>query len=309
MKKFRVLYILLVLLSLALLFSTCSSPSGGDGGYDPFAFTMIDVPLPPEAGFTVSTGVTTKITKSYKMMETEVTQGLWKAVMGNNPSTFTVNPEGGSADLLPVESMTWYAAIDFCNKLSTAMGKEPVYTFKGTPTYTAEGNIEDVTGVPIGQHPVIWNDTKNGYRLPTEMEWQWAAMGADTRANAWQKAYAGDTNLASNFDPATNGIGGYAWYASGTYTSIAYTGTADSKTHQAGWLVGNELNLKDMSGNVWEWCWDWYETDYAGAPSGPGRVMRGSGWVGNATYCAVAYRGRNDPDVRDNSIGFRVVCP
>jgi formylglycine-generating enzyme required for sulfatase activity len=146
--------------------------------------------------------------------------------------------------------------------------------------------------------------TKNGYRLPTEMEWMWAAMGADRTSQpnttGYSKTYAGSV------EAGTANLGNYAWYYD----------NSDSKTHEVGKKAANELGLKDMSGNVWEWCWDWYNsypagerTDYAGAASGSYRVHRGGSWGNNASNYTVAVRGYGNPNGWDLSIGFRVVCP
>jgi formylglycine-generating enzyme required for sulfatase activity len=246
----------------------------------------------------------TIITKGYWMGETEVTKGLFDAVMGSGHyNNFTVNPEGGAANLLPVEEVRWYGAIAFCNKLSIKDGKEPVYSVSGINDW--ENLI--YSAIPIASD-TTWNGasqdlTKNGYRLPTEMEWMWAAMGADKtvqpNTTGYSKAFAGSTG--------GNSIGDYAWY----------NGNASSKTHQVGVKTANELGLKDMSGNVYEWCWDWYNssiaggtlTDPAGAASGSYRVLCGGSSSSDESYCRVAYRGYIDPNGRYVNLGFRVACP
>jgi formylglycine-generating enzyme required for sulfatase activity len=238
-----------------------------------------------------------KISAGYWMGETEVTQGLFEAVMGSGvkPSNFTVNPEDSSGDgwkKLPVEHVTWYDAVEFCNKLSTAVGKTAAYTITGrTPS----------TGYPIISATVALVSGANGYRLPTEMEWMWAAMGATGANNGYLKGYAG-----SSEGSAVTNIGDYAWYY----------GNVGSKTHQVGYKTANELGLKDMSGNVFEWCWDWYgtyptgeQTDYKGVNSGSSRVVRGGSWGSSASSCALSVRFDGSPDVRGDNLGFRVVCP
>jgi formylglycine-generating enzyme required for sulfatase activity len=242
------------------------------------------------------------ITNGYWMSETEVTQELFQAVMETNPSNFT---SGAASDEIqnqrPVEGVNWYEAIAFCNKLSLAAGKELVYSVSGI-------NWETLTysEIPSGSSDPTWNAaimdmSKNGYRLPTEMEWMWAAMGADKTSQpnttGWNKDFAGSNG--------SNSIDGYAWY----------TVNAGSKTHEVGKKGANELGLKDTSGNVWEWCWDWWssgypageETDYTGAGSGTYRVNRGGGWSTDASYCTVAVRSFNFPYSRNNYLGFRVV--
>jgi formylglycine-generating enzyme required for sulfatase activity len=237
------------------------------------------------------------------MGETEVTKGLFDAVMGSGHSNnFTTNPEGGAASLLPVEQVNWYAAIAFCNKLSIKDGKDPVYSVSG---------ISDWAGLTYSAIPTSFDTTwnaatqdrsKNGYRLPTEAEWMWAAMGADKtvqpNTTGRSKAFAGSNG--------SNGIGDYAWYKSNSNTT----------THQTGSRTANEIGLKDMSGNVFEWCWDWHGTitsgtltDPTGAASGVNRVLRGGSWNNEATDCTVAHRAYVSPNNGTQYYGFRIACP
>ncbi len=155
-------------------------------------------------------------------------------------------------------------------------------------------------------HPVIhisWNDaiaycewlkgkTGKSYRLPTEAEWEYAARGG---------------NMSQGFKfSGSNNIRAVAWYWD----------KADKKTHPVGQKQANELGIYDMSGNVYEWCQDWYLLDYyssspANNPQGPSsgsrRVLRGGGWLNNASYCRSSNRLSNSPDRRFNNLGFRVV--
>jgi formylglycine-generating enzyme required for sulfatase activity len=248
----------------------------------------------------------TTITNGYWMGETEVTQELFQAVMVTNPSNFTSGVESGETqNKRPVENVNWYAALAFCNKLSIVDGKEPVYsvTVSGsevlwaTLTYSAIPPSDDTDW-----DAATMDTTKNGYRLPTEMEWMWAAMGADTTSQpntmGYLKAFAGSTG--------SNSIGDCVWY----YVNSNY------KTHEGGKKQANELGLYDMSGNVSDWCWDWYATydsgsqaDPSGASSGTYRVLRGGGWNGGAVYARSADRNNSTPSNRDNALGFRLVRP
>ena len=186
-----------------------------------------------------------KVTLSdYYIGDTQVTQVLWKAVMGDNPSTW-------KGDSLPVEQVSWEDCQEFIKQLNKKTGKK--------------------------------------FRLPTEAEWEYAARGG--RKSKGFK-YAGSNN-----------IGDVAWFY----------GNAGSKTHPVKKKNANELGLYDMSGNVCEWCQDWYGTyssssqsDPVGPSSGSCRVLRGGGWDFNARPCRVARRGSFSPDGRYSFIGFRL---
>jgi sulfatase modifying factor 1 len=148
-----------------------------------------------------------------------------------------------------VEQVTWYDAVEFCNKLSAREDLQNVYTI------TARS---PATGYPITSVTVTTDWTKDGYRLPTEAQWEYVARGG---ASTLGHTYSGSNNIDT-----------VAWYSS----------NSGSKTHATGGKTANELGLFDMSGNVWEWCWDWYgsypsgtQTDPVGAASGTIRVYRG----------------------------------
>jgi len=244
------------------------------------------------------------ITKPYYLGKYPITRQQFEDVMGADPS-YEFNEE--TDESLPVQMVNWYHAIAFCNKLSLLEGLTPAYTvsrvsnwaelaFDSIPTRTSDANYN------------AWKDAEcnwdaDGYRLPTEMEWMWAAMGAPADG---QDAGINTTGRSKPFAGAgTNSIGDYAWYDE----------NSDDKTHPVGGKLPNELGLYDMSGNVEEWCWDWdnpqtgKRTDDRGVSSGSYRVVRGGSWHSGASYCTVANRGRNYPYSQNSNRGFRVLRP
>ncbi len=181
----------------------------------------------------------------YYIGETEVTEGLWQAVMGSNPS---YDVRGSN---IPVERVSWDDCQTFISKLNTLTGKQ--------------------------------------FRLPTEAEWEYAARGGSESADY---KYAG-----------SNKIGEVAWMAVNSY----------EQKHPVATKEPNELGLYDMSGNVWEWCQDWYgsyssdsQTDPTGPSSGSYRVNRGGCWFDSARYCRVSFRGFDTPTRRGSDLGLRL---
>ncbi|HUH43752.1 MAG TPA: SUMF1/EgtB/PvdO family nonheme iron enzyme [Treponemataceae bacterium] len=254
------------------------------------------------------------ITKPYYMSEYQITRQQFEEIMGEDPSY--EDSSSGMSD--PVQYVNWYHAIAFCNKLSLKEGLEPVYTVSVVSNWA---NL-DFSSIPTSSN-ANWDAAEcnwkaNGYRLPTEMEWMWAAMGADqdARAGAMQnginttgytKNYAGEGH-----DTGTS-IDDYAWHNNNSGDNGA---SENRKTHPVGEKLPNELGLYDMSGNVNEWCWDWkadYQTDtltdYRGADSGSSRVLRGGSWDDSAFFCTVAFQNVGNPYHQDSAGGFRVLRP
>jgi formylglycine-generating enzyme required for sulfatase activity len=187
-----------------------------------------------------------------------VTQAEYEEIMGINPSHF----KGAN---LPVEQVSWFDAIEFLNRRSVKEGL--------TPVYTRVGNV------------VVWDREANGYRLPTEAEWEFAC-----RAGTQTPFYTGAA------------VGEAGWYA----------GNSSARTHPVGEKLPNEWGLYDMHGNVLEWCWDWIgaypseaQTDPAGPANGNHRVYRGGSWMFQAIHTRSAYRFGNHQNMRSFIIGFR----
>jgi formylglycine-generating enzyme required for sulfatase activity len=184
----------------------------------------------------------------YHLAVFPVTQAQYAEVTGQRPSAVR-------GDQLPVESVSWWDAVRFCNALSHRVGLVPAYR------------------LPADDQTVAWDASADGYRLPTEAEWEHACRAGTTGAR---------------YGPLDE----IAWYR----------GNSRERVHDVGGKQPNAWGLSDMLGNVWEWCWDIYA-----AADHPGyRVLRGGGWFDEHWSCRASVRRRSHPTHRIDDVGFRV---
>ncbi len=219
--------------------------------------------------------------------EYEVSQQEWVSIMGNNPASVY-----GVGDFYPIYNINWYAILKYCNLCSLNDNLTPVYSINGTTDPSSWGSVPTSSNSTWDAVTCNWN--ANGYRLPTEAEWEYAARGAQ---NTPDYIYAG-----------SNSIGEVAWY----------TGNSGNLTHPA----GDDLNpvmyseggaVYNLSGNIWEWCWDWYgaySSEQQDNPTGPingsGRIHRGGAFWSDSGNCRLTKRYGGSPYETYTNIGFRL---
>lgn len=217
----------------------------------------------------------------------EVTQSQWNALI---PEYTPDNSGFGTGDTHPVYNISWYDVVTFCNRLSLQEGYTPCYYFDENFT----GVFDSLTGISSTYIDIYWNHSADGYRLPTEAEWEYAARGG-ILSNDY--LYSGSNN-----------VNAVAWWDINDDNSVL--------AQAVGTKAANELGLYDMSGNVWEWCWDWSSDTYynestacnpTGPISGTTKTERGGAWTGNSNFCRVASRDLNVlPGTRSFFGGFRL---
>ncbi|MEV6558785.1 SUMF1/EgtB/PvdO family nonheme iron enzyme [Nocardia sp. NPDC051756] len=182
----------------------------------------------------------------FRMAAVPVTQELYEQVTGQQPSS-------SRGDRLPVDSVSWWDTLRFCNALSAREGLTPAYRLD-------DENAE-------------WDDTADGYRLPTEAEWEHGCRAGST-------------------GPRYGELDEIAWYR----------GNSDEHMHEVGGKRPNAWGLYDMLGNTWDWCWDIYDAEIYGSY----RVLRGGGWFDEHWSCRASVRRRSHPTLRLDDVGFRV---
>ncbi|MBN2545523.1 MAG: SUMF1/EgtB/PvdO family nonheme iron enzyme, partial [Spirochaetes bacterium] len=226
------------------------------------------------------------VVKSFWISKFELTQKEWIEIMDDNPSI-------NKGSTYPVEKISWYDAVDYCNKKSKKEGLKPYYKiskFKKDPKNTNE--YDDI------KWKVTLNKNGNGFRLPTEEEWEYAARYIDGKNWTPGSHFSGAVKSYLNEEENDK----YAWYSA----------NSDGSTHEVGTKEANKLGIFDMSGNVWEWCWSAFlrypgNTDKIDIYNKNFHVLRGGAWDYDDKYCRVTNRTGHGSNLRSGHYGMRLV--
>ena len=216
-----------------------------------------------------------------------ITQKLWQELIRNNPANFKGDENR------PIEYISWWHALEFCNRLSEKYGLRPVYNLGKSDQGLLM--INQLDGTVVSPDVADFNKTE-GFRLPTEVEWEWFARGGQVALDngTFDYTYSGSNNIDD-----------VAWY----------TGNSKDTTQSVGLKMPNVLGLYDCNGNVWEWCYDTTESIESGKSyvykaydhSNVYRRLKGGSWCNNTEVCAVAVRGNSQATYAYSNAGFRIV--